>query len=164
MKLVINRTPAISILETIRKPVLDRMERTKWEFASPAVPAIFELWRRVVDAAARNRAITYRAWLKDVVIEAPLLSGGRPYKIGPELWTSLDQRLAEDLAKFMSARSYFECNALIGSFLVDVRAKQPAPSLFTWAESVGAAGMMSENRKDEYWIEQLRKCHGHYKQ
>jgi hypothetical protein len=94
-----------------------------------------------------------------VAFEIPSVDGGRPFGIDTKRWPGLQRAVAEDFATFMSARSYFEHQVLIGSFIIDRARNRPPNSFFTWAESCSLYSGQNERQATDFHLNAMRKAH-----
>ncbi len=105
--------------------------------------------------------MTLKKWLKDVEIVVTLPAGGT-HRLDVNSQASLDLAIAIELATFMTARSYWEGEVLVGSFLFDQRLSRPANGWFEWLQQVRLFDGSTEQQRLEFAVRQMQKANDWY--
>lgn len=151
-----------SFLAESKQRKLDAMERIGWTYVNSRTEAIHRLWDRLIDAACRNHPLTVRQWTKGVPVRVTIPGTGASHTLDLISGQAIDREIANELVTFMSARSFFEGEVLVGSFLFDVHSSLPPPSFFTWLSRVGLFNARSGVDQRAFVIAEMSKARRHY--
>lgn len=146
-----------------RKLVLDAMLRVGWAFVTPNTAAIYPLWDRLLEAVRRNRPLTVAQWTRDIEVR---VRGGAmaDHRFVPNSGLDVDTHVAIELATFMTARSYFEGEVQVGTFVIDARLGRPPDGYFLWSERVGLLARQAGSDTQVVALSEMARARRHYKE
>lgn len=134
------------------------MERLGWSYVSPRTTGIYQLWERLVEAAKTDRPLTAAKWLHDVqaVVQLP---GGGAHVLDVRSGSARDHTILNELCTFMTARSYWEGEVLIGAYVIESSRGRPSNAWFDWLERLQLFDGYTEQQRMDFAIQQMKKAH-----
>lgn len=147
-----------------RKLVLDAMLRVGWAFVTPGTAAIYPLWDRLLEAVRRNRPLTAAQWTRDIEVCVHGGSAMAGHRFVPNSGLAVDTHVAIELATFMTARSYFEGEVQVGTFVIDARLGRPPDGYFLWAERVGLLASQAGSDTQAVALSEMARARRHYRE
>lgn len=148
---------SVSLVADQKQRALASMERLGWAYIDGRNEAVFPLWQRLLEAVRRNRPITIKQWVNGIPVYVERLQLGVNHTFDPTSGLAIDREIALELATFMSARSYFEADVLIGTFVIEPALGRPADEYFNWAAKVGLSAFGPKGDKLALAISEMAK-------
>lgn len=155
-----NRT--YSLAATAKQRVLDSMERIGWAYINPQTEAIFPLWERLINAVRRDSPLTVKEWTRSVPVRVSVPGTGANHVLDLMSGLAVDREIAAELVTFMTARSYFEGQVLVGSYILDTHRGLPPQTFLAWLQRVGLCEGRAGVDQQRFALVEMARARRHY--
>lgn len=139
-----------------------KFRQVQWMYADKDPTARAELARRIIEAARKQRLLTYSELVRGVIFRLPNIRNGEPYQIHVYDWTGLDRRIIGEFLGYLSMESFEEGGFLVSALVVGKQENEPSIIFFEWMRELGVLPDLKQDTRDAFWVEQVSKAHAWY--
>lgn len=129
----------------------------QWAYAVNDPDAKRVLANRILEAARRQKLISYSDLVKGVTFRLSNVNGGRPFEIID--WTDLHRAIIGDFLGSISADSYSRAGVFFSAVVVTKDDGTPGPGFTNFMRELGVLSGSSQTAALECWVREVEKVY-----